>query len=69
MTQMTIILFALLSMTVGIEQARPGSTTYNEKTGQSSRPNNKETGGRSAAQTRQCPPECPTKRNGYCYCR
>ncbi len=45
MTQMTIILFAFLSMAVGIEQARPGSTTYNEKTGQSSRPNNEGTDG------------------------
>ncbi len=45
MTQMTIILLTLLSMTVGIEQARPGSTTYNEKTGQSSRPNNEKKGG------------------------
>jgi len=50
MTQMTIILLTLLSMAVGIEQTRTSSTTYNEKTGQSMRPNNEETGGAATPQ-------------------
>ena len=49
MTQIAIALLTLLCM-VGLEQEASRSTTYNEKTGQSMRPNNEETGGAATPQ-------------------